>query len=81
MLGTRISYTAEEAAMIPPIVTAVGQARLDDMHRKAQRDALARAARRAHRNTRKHQPAHRATGLLAAVARWARRPGSATASS
>jgi hypothetical protein len=30
------------------IVQALGRARLDDLHRQAQRDALARAARQAH---------------------------------
>lgn len=51
--------------MVPPIVYAVGQARLAEAHEQAQRDALARAVRRAHRN----QHGHRAPGLLTVVAR------------
>ena len=59
--------------MIPPIVTAVGHDRLDDLLRQARRDALARAARRASR--RRH--GHRAPSVLAAAARRAARPGPA----
>lgn len=60
--------------MIPhTTVQALGQARLADLHDQARRDALARAARRARRARR--QPAtHRATALLAALTRRARRP-------
>jgi hypothetical protein len=49
-------------------VQALGHARLADLHHQAQRDALARAARRA----RRHQATHRAPDLLAALTRWAR---------
>lgn len=56
--------------MVSPIFTRVGQARLDDLHRQAQRDALARAARRA----RRHQHRHRTPRLLIVIARWTRRP-------
>ena len=55
---------------------AVGQARLADLHRQAQRDALARAARRA----RRQHSTHRAPGFLAALTRRARRPGPAPGS-
>lgn len=58
--------------MFPPIVTAVGQTRLDDLHREAQRDALARAARQARRAA-KQQSGHGRAGLLAAVTALARR--------
>jgi hypothetical protein len=47
-------------------VQALGQARLAELHRQAQRDGLARAARR-------RQRARRRPGLLAAVAGRARR--------
>ena len=49
-------------------VQALGQARLADLHHQAQRDALARAARRA----RRQQATHRAPEFLAALTRWAR---------
>jgi hypothetical protein len=70
--------------MYPPNILAVGQARLDDLHEQARRDTLARAARRARRGqrrARRQRPGHRASGLLAAVARWARRPRPAPESS
>jgi hypothetical protein len=53
-------------------VEALSQARLADLHDQARRDALARAARRARRAQRQHST-HRATGLLAALTRWAPR--------
>jgi hypothetical protein len=59
----------EEAAVFPSFVTAAAQTLIDDLHQQAQRDALARAARRA----RAHQHGHRAPGLPAVVARWAHR--------
>jgi hypothetical protein len=59
--------------MFPPIVTAVGQARLDDLYREARRDALARAARQARRSARQ-QSGHPRQGLLAAVTALARHP-------
>jgi hypothetical protein len=62
--------------MFPPNVTAVAQARLDDLHRQAQHDALARAARRARRAA-KQQSGQNRPGILAAVAALVRRPGPA----
>jgi hypothetical protein len=56
--------------MTPTTMQALGQARLADLHHQAQRAALARAARRA----RRQQPGYRATGILAALTAWARRP-------
>lgn len=53
-------------------VQALGQARLTDMHRQAQRDALAHAARQA-RRARRQQPGYRAPKVLATVSAWARR--------
>jgi hypothetical protein len=53
-------------------VQALGRAHLAELHRQAQRDALARAARQA-RRARRQQSGHRATGILAAVTAWARR--------
>ncbi len=52
---------------------ALGQARLAELHRQAQRDALSRAARRA----RRPHSTHRTPGLLAALTRRARRPAAA----
>ena len=57
-------------------VQALGQARLADMHRQAQRDALARTAR----SSRRQHSGPRTTGLRAALTRWARRPGPAAGS-
>jgi hypothetical protein len=54
-------------------VQALGQARLADLHRQAQRDTSARAARRARRARRPHFT-HLAPGPVAALTRWARRP-------
>jgi len=50
-------------------VQALGQARLADMHRQARRDSLARTARRA----RRQHSTPDATGLRAALTRWALR--------
>jgi hypothetical protein len=47
-------------------IRALGQARLAEMHRQAERDALTRAVRRQH-------SAHQAPGLLGALTRPARR--------
>jgi hypothetical protein len=66
--------------MFPPILSAVGQARLDDMYRQARRDALARAARQA-RRTAKQQSGQHGPGILAAISVLARRPGPAPESS
>jgi hypothetical protein len=66
--------------MFPPIVTAVGQARLDDLYRQARRDALLRAARQARRAARQ-QSGHPRPGILAAVSALARRPTPAPESS
>jgi hypothetical protein len=69
ILGTKPSYTTEEAAMFRhTFVQALGQARLADLHHQAQRVALARAARRA----RRQQATHRAPEFLGALTRWAR---------
>lgn len=54
-------------------IQALGRARLAEMHHQAQRDALARAARRA----RRQHSTHLAPKLFAALARRARRPGAA----
>jgi hypothetical protein len=61
-------------------VKALGQARLAELHRQAQRDSLARTARQA-RRTRKQQPGYRASGIVAAVTAWVRRPRPAPRSS
>ena len=63
--------------MYPPNAQAVGEARLADFHRQAQRAALARAARR----TRAHQRRQRAPAPLAALTGWAHRPRPAPESS
>jgi hypothetical protein len=64
--------------MIPPIVHNVGQARLDDLHRQAERDAQVAAARRAHRAHRAQEQrlpsGHGLPGLLAVIAPWIVRP-------
>ena len=52
---------------------ALAQARLTDLHHQAQHAALARAARQA-RRAHERQPGSRATGILAALTAWARRP-------
>ena len=54
-------------------VQALGRAHLAELHRQAQRDALARAARKA-RRARRREPGHRTPGILAAVTAWAHRP-------
>jgi len=56
--------------MLYTTVQALGQARLAELHRQAQGDALARAAHRTGRNQRRQ----RVPGLLAALADRARRP-------
>jgi hypothetical protein len=61
-------------------VQALGQARLAELHRQGQRDALARAARQA-RRARRQEPEHRGPGILAAVTAWTRRPRPAPESS
>ena len=61
--------------MYPPNAQAVGEARLADFHRQAQRAALARAARRT------CQRRQRAPGFLASVTGWAHRPRPAPESS
>ena len=65
--------------MQPTTAQALGQARLAELHHQAQRDALGRAARQARRARRQPSGGH-GPGLLAAVTRWARRPGSAPGS-
>jgi hypothetical protein len=63
--------------MYPPNAQALGEARLADLHRQAQRAALARAARR----TRRHQRRQRPPGPLAALTGWTHRPRPAPESS
>ena len=57
--------------MFYSVVNAVGQARLDDFHRQAERDALARAARQARRARRRQggTPAVSRTGAAGALRR------------
>ena len=59
---------------------ALGRAHLAELHRQAQRDALARAARQA-RRPRRQEPGHRTPGIVAAVTAWAHRPRPAPESS
>ena len=59
-------------------VQALGQARLADLRHQAERDALARVARQAHRARRQHAT-HHTPALLAAFTRRARRPRPAPA--
>ena len=54
--------------MYPPLHNLLMQARVADMHAQAQRDALARTARQAHRAQR-HQPKHPARGFPALAIR------------
>jgi hypothetical protein len=63
--------------MYPTNAQTLGEARLADLHRQAQRAALARAARR----TRRHQRGQRAPRLLASLTGWAHRPRPAPESS
>jgi hypothetical protein len=63
--------------MDPATVYRLGHVRLAELHQQAERDALARAARR----TARRQSGRRAPGLLAVVARWSRRLGPAAQSS
>jgi hypothetical protein len=65
--------------MQPTTTQALGQARLAELHYQAQRDALARTARQARRARRQPSGGH-GPGLLASVARWARRPRTAAGS-
>jgi hypothetical protein len=55
--------------MNPTTVYHLGHARLAEMHRQAQRDSLARAARQMRR------PARAAASRPAALTRWAHRLG------
>ena len=66
--------------MHPTTTQALGQARLADLHRQAQRDALARAARQARRGRRQQSGGH-GSGILAARTGRARRPRPAPESS
>ena len=75
MLGTKLSSAPEETTMMySPNAQALGEARLADLHRQAQRAALVRAARRARRNQRAPRPRPSLTG-------WAHRPRPAPESS
>jgi hypothetical protein len=58
--------------MIPPIVYDLGHIRLAEMHRQAERDALARSVRRARRAARS---ARATAGRPATLSRWAHRLG------
>lgn len=58
--------------MHPTTAQALGQARLTELHRQAQRATLARAARQA-RGARRQQSRYPGSGVLAAVTTWARR--------
>ena len=58
--------------MYPPNAQALGEARLADFHRQAQRAA---------RRTRRHQRRLRAPGPLATLTGWAHRPRPAPESS
>ena len=55
--------------MYPASAQALGEARLADFHREAQRAALARAIRR----TRRHQRGQHLPGPLASLVGWAHR--------
>ena len=57
----------------PATTQALSQARLTDLHRQAQRAALARAARQA-RRARRQPSRNPPPRLLAALTTWARRP-------
>ena len=59
--------------MFHSVVQAVGQARLADLHREAQRDALAHAARQA-RRARRHQPGVPPVSRRGAAGALRRRP-------
>ena len=66
--------------MMHTTAQALGRAHLAELHRQAQRDALARATRKA-RRTRRQERGHRTPGILAAVTAWAHRSRSAPESS
>jgi len=66
--------------MMHTTAQALGRAHLAELHRQAQRDALARAARQADR-ARRQEPGQRKPGILAAVTAWAHRPRPAPESS
>jgi hypothetical protein len=66
--------------MYPTIGYELAGAHITDLRQQAQRDALARAARKARRPPRQ-QSGHRAPGILAAVTAWAHRPRPAPESS
>ena len=59
--------------MFHSLAEAVGQARLADLHREAQRDALVHAARQA-RSARRHRPAVPAVSRIGAAGALRRRP-------
>ena len=66
--------------MMHTTAQALGRAYLADLHREAQRDAQARAARQV-RRARRQKPGHRMPGILNSVTAWARRPRPAPESS
>ena len=66
--------------MMHTTAQALGRAHLAELHRQAQRDTLAHAARKARRG-RRHKPEHRAPAILNSVTAWARRPRPAPESS
>jgi hypothetical protein len=59
--------------MMHTTAQALGRAHLAELHRQAQRDSLARAARKATRQ----QARHPASGILSVATTWARRPRTA----
>jgi hypothetical protein len=66
--------------MMHTTAQALGRAHLTELHRQAQRDALARAARQARRDRRQEPGRHR-PGIWATVTAWAHRPRPAPESS
>ena len=66
--------------MMHTTAQALGRAHLADLHRQAQRDALARAARQA-RRARRQKPGHHVPAILNSVTAWTRRPRPAPESS
>jgi hypothetical protein len=69
ILETTPSCVPEETAMHPTIGYDLAQAHVTELRQQAQRDALARAARKA----RRQRSGHRAHRVLVADTAWARR--------
>ena len=66
--------------MMHTTAQALGRAHMAELHRQAQRDRLASAARQA-RRARRQKRRHRAPGIFHSVTAWARRPRPAPESS